>query len=303
MVTMNTKTLCLYVVLISVCSFVAGQEAKQIRWKFDVGDEFELKLAQTTGITTNIDTRRKQIGNEMMLLMDWKIESVEGESITILQSIRRIKLTINQPTKSGVQTTEVDTDNEDEAKELGRELLQQIQPLIGTEFTVVMTTRGEITDVVIPRASMGAIRKAPASMILRQVLTENGMKELLGQSAIVFPELGIKLGDDWQSTEDYSSPFGTIKKTNRYLYDGTKKRGTQSFDEFAVKTKITASGDNETQANIEDFSGSGRIWFAVDGDTIMESQFDNKMKTSRQYRDKIITSAVSTNINTKVQKK
>ena len=79
-----------------------------------------------------------------------------------------------------------------------------------------MNPRGEILDVEIPEQSMQAIREAPASMQIRQVLTKEGLSDLFGQSAIVFPEKSLSAGDTWIDQTEIKNEVGTIKKIDQF---------------------------------------------------------------------------------------
>ncbi len=290
-------------VTVAVASLIAGQETRQIRWQFEVGDEYQVLLEQTTKVTTNIDTRRKEIGNVMQLTMDWKIEAVDEDRITINQSIRRIHLKMDTPTKNGIRTTAVDTDAENEKSELSIELLKQVRPLVNSDFKVAMSTRGEVVDVTVPQESMEALRNAPASMRLREVLSVEGLKELIGQTAIVFPEQAIQQGDTWKTTAQIRNAFGMVERSNFYSFDGERERDEIAGLEFSLKSAIEVADPSVENAVIDEYSGSGSFWFAPQARTMLESRFENAMQTSRTYRDRTILTSVTTDVTMKVTEK
>ena len=294
------KSVC---IAIAVVGLVNGQEARQVRWQFAVGDEYQVVLEQQTAITTNIDTRRKEIGNVMQLTMDWKIEAVDENQITINQSIRRIHLKTDTPTKNGIRTTEIDTDAEEVKSELAQELLKQVRPLVNSDFKVTMSPHGEIMDVTVPQESMDALRNAPASMQLREVLSVAGLKELIGQAAIVFPDEAIKPGDTWKSMAQIKNAFGTVERHNTYTFGGAQERDGISGMEFSVKSEIEVAEPDDENALIDKYTGNGSFWFAPDAKTILESRFENSMQTRRTYRDRTILTSVSTEVSMEVTRK
>lgn len=290
------------ILILTACNHSTGQEARLIRWQLSEGSRYRVELKQSTAIKSSIDTREKQLGNEMLLLMSWKIESAKDDAFNITQSIDRVYLKISQPGKEGIQTTEIDTDNERGPGSFAGELLKQIQPLIGTKYLVSMTSRGEISEISVPPESMEALRNAPASMRLRQVLTREGLEDLIGQSAIVFPEQAIKAGDEWTTSQDITNALGKIRKTHRYVYNGEQDRNDAEAAGFSVSTVVEKLEPGENDATIDGFSGSGKIWFAPEENEILESSVENKMTTRRTYREKIIQTSVSSSISMRVSK-
>ena len=228
----------------------------------------------------------------MLLEMDWNVVSATDEQFEIEQTITRIRLTINTPNKSGVKTTTIDTESEGKTTELGASLLEQIKPLIGTKFNVSMTPRGEIAEVSIPKDSLAQIRLAPASMPIRELLTEKGLKDLIGQSAIVFPENSISAGEDW--TIDAGQKNTAFSKTNTVTFIGTSLSDGVDVHTFKVNTDITESSNGveqevepgTTKMTIQEFSGGGKIVFSPDGLVVVDSDMKNKMMTNRNYREK-----------------
>ena len=280
---------------------VAQDLEKQLRWNLEPDTSYEVELNQTTGIKTNIQNRTQEIGNEMTLLMNWTVSSAEDSTYKINQSITRIRLTVTAPSKGGVQITSIDTGSDEKTTEFGMRLLEQIKPLIETSFLVTMTDRGEIKEVEIPKESMEAIRSAPASMQLRQVISEQGLKELIGQSAIVFPQNRVKPGDQWESRNSVKNEFATITKKNQLKYDGSKEIDGSTFESVTLTTGITTSDISEGNS-IESFVGSGTILFSNENDTLLDSKIKNEMTTIRKYRDQKIKSTVNTDVSMKVTK-
>ena len=281
---------------------IAQDNQKQLRWSLQLDASYDVELKQQTGIKTNIQNRSQEIGNDMTLQMKWNVASVENSVYEINQSISRIRLKVTSPSKGGVQITEIDTGAENEkTTEFGARLLEQIQPLVGTQFVVTMTNRGEIKNVEIPKDSMEKIRSAPASMQLRQVVSEDGLKELIGQSAIVFPENALKPGDKWDTTDTVKNDFASITKNNQYTYNGASESDGAPSDSISVSTKIKAA-DVSDDNSIENFVGTGKIEFANESDLLLSSQIRNEMTTLRKYRDQKIKSTVTTDVSMRVTK-
>ena len=284
-------------------STMVGQEdSRKLRWNLKAGEKLEAVLTQDTNVSSSLNNRDQEIGNKMLLEMDWNIKTATANEFTIEQSIRRIKLTINAPGKGGVKITTVDTDSDQEPGQLAGQLLQQIRPLIGTTFMVFINARGEIVDVKIPDASMEVIRQAPASMQIRNVLTKEGLKELFGQSAIAFPENAVASGDSWTAESELKNELGDLQRTSEFTYVGSQEEAENKFDKIKVITEAKLT-NTKSETILDNFSGTGDILFAADSTRVLESRWKNSLTTSRNYRDKIIRSTVETTATLTVNRK
>lgn len=290
--------------LFCICFPAAAQDANSIRWTLQPGDNLQTTLEQTTEIETNIDTRKKKIGNDMLLIIDWQIDKVDGDRIEMTQSINRIKLQVHRPSKNAIETTLIDTESTNKpAPGLAVHLHAQIAKLVGTKFSVVMSTRGEVLTVKIPESSMARIRQAPASMTLRKLLTEDGLKDVLGQSAIIFPENNAD--NEWSVGSEAKNAMGKVARETSISYEGKTDRNEARVHTFAMKSsaEIAEPATTEDPPTMDDYSGWGSAWFANDANPVFESNFENRMNVSRKYRDQEIISTVSTTTKMRVVKK
>ncbi len=304
---LNTKNLAPLCLLWLICfswpgeSVWAQESGKKLRWKFEQGDKYDVELTQQTGIKTAIQNRSQEIGNEMLLSMKWTISKANDSDYVIDQSIERIKLTITAPSKGAVEITKIDTASTDKPTEFGERLLEQVRPLIGSVFSVAMTDRGEITNVEIPKPTMEALRAAPASMQLRELITEQGLKDLFGQSAIVFPEAAIESGATWNTSNSVKNELATVTKKSTFTYNGTEEADGLNFDSFSIDAEIESS-EVSAENSIDNFTGSGKIKFANNATTMLDSRISNAMTTMRKYRDQKIKTTVNTDVSMRVTK-
>ena len=163
-----------------------------------------------------------------------------------------------------------------------------------------MSNRGEIKNVDIPKASLEAIRQAPSSMQIRQVITADGLRELIGQSAIVFPESSVAKGESWDSQTKVTNALGDFNKTNKFTFDGPQSIDAGEYQQFTVTT--TVDEKMKEGAALKNFGGNGKIWFSADAPMILRSQTTNQMTSERRYRERIIESTVTTEIKMKVSR-
>ena len=281
-------------------SVAVSQSTDAVRWNLKQGEKLKVELQQDTGFKTNIGNRSQEVGNQMTMFVDWEVESAADDSFVIAQTITRIKLTVNIPDENGIQQTRLDTASDDQTGKLAEQLIEQINPLIGLKFQVTMSNRGEIKNVDIPKASLEAIRQAPSSMQIRQVITADGLRELIGQSAIVFPESSVAKGESWDSQTKVTNALGDFNKTNKFTFDGPQSIDAGEYQQFTVTT--TVDEKMKEGAALKNFGGNGKIWFSADAPMILRSQTTNQMTSERRYRERIIESTVTTEIKMKVSR-
>lgn len=300
----NSKLLvawALFFFISSTSSVTHGQDAEKFRWKLNAGDEFTVQLVQDTKIKSNIDQRVQEMANKMTLDMDWKVTDVNDDNTaTIAQTITRIRLQIVTPNEGGSQTIAVDTQDTSRQKELAKRLHKQVIALIDTKYNVSMSDRGGLLGVEIPKASLEALRGAPSSLQLRKVLTEDGLKDLFGQSAIVFPENELAKGDDWDSTAKVENSLGVFEKKNVYKYAGPEN-GSHRFN---IATELNQTADGKAGSKVISFAGSGQLMFNVDAGHVTESTITNKMNTeNNSYKETTINTVIDSKVSMKVNRK
>ena len=200
---------CLGTVLLTlITTSLVAQTPEPFRWKFAQGDAFKVDLSQTSVVTSTVDQRSRKTTNTMQMFMNWNVTEVDNENgtATLAQSIDRITLNMVTPTKGGEKVTKLDTDDTDKNRGLADKLAKQIGPLVGTTISVVLSDRGDIQSVTVPDETMEVLRQAPASMQLRRVFTEQGMKQIIGQSAMTLPADTVDVGQQWGNTSRNREP-------------------------------------------------------------------------------------------------
>ena len=123
----------------------------QAQWDLDKGDKFVVTLVQNSNTRTQVDARITSIQSDNQIVMDWNVTSVdENGDMTIEQSLKSIKLSVGDPAVPA-QAVKYDTaGTNNEISKTSRKLLEQVQPLIGLKFIVVMSKPGEIKTVTLP---------------------------------------------------------------------------------------------------------------------------------------------------------
>jgi len=231
-------------------------------WKLAAGDQFQVRLNQTSSADTKVGSRQTLIENATTLEMGWND---------------------SKPSKA---------------------LLKQIKPLIGLKFNVMMAESGEIKEVTLPPASAEIINQLPDTVRLRQLFSPQGLTEILGASAILFPEKAIESGGSWSDDKPVTTPLGAFTRKRIYTLVGKKtvdgKELTEIQMEPTLVPKQAAEKEESVQSSLEakliSFSGSGTLLVDAENGYLKSSSFENELKSERPYREKTIQTAVKNQI-------
>ena len=273
-------------------------------WKFEADTEFDVVLTQSTKIKSQVDSRVKNVDNQLTLNLNWKVNEVSDEgTATIEMTIASIQMRMQSMPNGVGKSIDIDTSSEAKKKGTEADLLKQLNPLVGAIVVIEISPRGEITKTEVPKDTLAALRNAPVSMKLRTILESDGIKDLFGQSAIVFPS-DLTEGKPWSTKNDLETGFGKFVATHTIEWTGNRNSGDNEIAQFKLSSSIDAvdeRGPNEPK--LVDFSGGGEFVFDVTEGHAVSSKSSNEMKTEQPYREKTIVTTVTTVVEMQINKK
>ncbi|MFK7766906.1 MAG: DUF6263 family protein [Mariniblastus sp.] len=309
MKTKTTKFALLAFALNLICQVQIANAQQDLKWQLTTGDQFTVTLVQTSDSKTNVDSRATEMNSSSTIVMDWNVTKVaDNGDATIQQELVSIKVDVGDPAIPA-QAVAYNTASEEKPSKTSRTLLKQVRPLIGLKFDVVMSARGEIKEVTLPQATADAIVKLPDAMKLKNLFSEKGLKDILGTSAIVLPEGNLKSGESWKEESSLVTPFGQFNRVRKYTFNGMKTVDGHELAEFtldATMEKIEETGAAQTPESIGKLlksAGSGILRLDVEGGYFTSSKINNEVQTERPYREKMITSVLTNEIQMRVEKK
>ncbi len=144
----------------------------------------------------------------------WEVKGVDKDgNAEMVQTIDRVKFQSMGPGGN----TEVDTAKAGDAPGTPELMTKLFRSMTGAPFTLKMTPRGEIRDLKVPAKIVDAFKDAgPAAAMLG---SDEGLKNLIGQSVVVFPEGAIAQGKSWQAVRKLPMPFGTMVMDTTYTLE------------------------------------------------------------------------------------
>ncbi|HEX5470516.1 MAG TPA: DUF6263 family protein, partial [Lacipirellulaceae bacterium] len=188
----------------------------------------------------------------------------------------RVKMKMTTP----VVGVDYDTKSDQPPTGLAAMIAPMYKAMIGADFEITMTARGEVKDVKIPQQVLTALKNSPNASALGDIGSAEGFKKMISQGALVLPQNPPKKGDTWSTKVEMKNPaFGIQTIETTYRYDGTKNiKGTKYAIihptlkmEFENQPKAAPKAQpqqppkqQQLQMKIKDQSSSGEVLFNIE---------------------------------------
>ena len=302
-------------VLVSVSNAIA--QSSGIQWKLNKGDEFAVVLMQNSISETTVDARETTVESATTIAMDWLVTEIDSNGdATVEQSLASVKLSVTGFTRKRKGDTAApslaisfDTAAPAGITNESKKLMNQIQPLLGLKFDVVMSPLGEIKKVTIPAGVTEQLNKMPDTQRLRNLFSKNGLKDILGAAAIVLPE-DLTVGQTWTVDSPTSTALGTFVRKRTYTFVGNRTVDGKELAEFSLAVALDPSKEAQTKtasssldSKLIEFIGSGTLLMDVENGFFKNSKIENRARSEKPYREKKIDTIVSNKIEMTVTKK
>lgn len=312
----NYMLLAACVAVVALCG-PAQAQSTDLKWNLSEGDQFEVTLTQNSNSETKVDARETTVDSTSTIQMDWEVRSVaDNGDATIEQSLRAVKLSVTGFTRkkkgataSPLLTVRFDTAAPAGATKESKKLMNQVQPLLGLKFDVVMSPSGQIKQVDVPPELAAQLEKMPDTQKLRALFSEQGLADIMGAAAVVIPK-DLAQGDSWSVESTPVTEMGTFERKRTYTFVGEKTISGTRMAEFSVDVSLepkAAEPDQASNTGLEskliDFSGTGVLMLDVDEGFFATSRNENRIHTEKPYREKTIETVATNLVETTVKKK
>ena len=275
------KLIC-FLAILTVADF---SQAQELSWKFKTGDKFRVKFDQLSNSNTDVLERKVAIKNLVEMEVLWQVAEVDDKgTATIVQVINWAKMEMTNTNPDG-GTKSIKVDSREEPKgPVATQMLKDIAPVVGIDKKVKfkMSAVGEISGFEIPKETMESIRKAPSSMSIRKIFSDEGMNSLFGPASVKLPGGASEKGKTWDSSRELTSDLG--KFTQKFVYT-IADSSDQNTSVINVNCETKRKGKNKSKVEIKSQSGTGTIRFNLTDGYLSESKFKTEIETETPYRD------------------
>jgi len=303
------------VVLMGPCALAGLAQEPSLRWKFEKGQTFEFDVSQSTTIETEVDLVKQSLETATDLKTSWTVQEVDpAGTAQIKLVIQSAHLKVTMPLASGgVRTLDVDTaaTAANEPNELEADAMANLKAVAGREILLTIDSRGQISKVELDAATKDALRQAPQSMQIRQLLTDDGLREMFASGAPPMPESGIQPGGQWIVEQKFASAAGTFVREQTLTWVG--KESFQNVPQEKIELKAVLKELDPTAVNqaanadvkkpqIKAQSTTGTIWFDAQRGMITHGTVDASLTTTAPYREKTITVQLKSHVDLTVRR-
>ena len=132
----------------ALCLSASHAQETSLAWKFEQGDQFDVKTTKVSERTSTLDSRISTIRSEVTLEFSWTVNSVDDAgNATITQELTRFSIDIGDPAVPVQAITYASDDVPADLPSTMRKLQRKSKPLIGLKCVLKMGSSGEITSV------------------------------------------------------------------------------------------------------------------------------------------------------------
>jgi hypothetical protein len=231
--------------------FASAQSAAAqttLRYKFKQGEKLNYVLQMKGDMAMNVMGREFKVDMGQTFDVTWNVASVDQSGkAKITQTFDRIRFNMEGP------TAKLEYDSK-EGKEpegpVGKIMGPLFSALVGAEISMSMDAQGKISDVKVPEKLAQAAKGLAGTPGLGQMLSEEGLKQMMDQSGLLLPAKPISKGATWDQKFESKSPGGTMKVESTNTYDGPVAKDGKQLEKITLKPKITLEADPNAPAKI-----------------------------------------------------
>ena len=262
---------------------IPAQGQTPLRWKLKPGESLAVTIDQTTDSDVSFSGKKAKTTIELKLVLGWNIIAADNAGFKIRQSIDQIqqKLTTQQ-----AGTIEFDSSSKAKPTGQSRDLAEALRPLIGAEFDMTMTPRGEITTVEPANEAAKALFAGLEGGQNADATARVTVDQMLRRPLLVLPDRPINVGETWSVSSERPTVAGPLKIDTTYKLAGVSNQNGQPTAQIAMSANFTSAPGG--QLTIKSPEHGGDIQFAVDDGRLIKTKQNQKLITERPYRETTI---------------
>jgi hypothetical protein len=275
------------VLLSTVVSTAAADTT--LRWKFAPGQKQTYAMTQKTSMKMELQGNPVKTSYTQTTDITWEVKAVDKDGIAdMVQTIDRVRFEMMAPTGK----VDVDTAKESDAPGTPELMSKLFRSMAGSPFSMKMTPRGEVRDLTVPAKLVDAFKNAgPAAQM---VGSEESLKNLIGQSVVVFPEAGIAEGNTWQATRKLPMPFGTMVMDTTYTLE--PPTGPVANIGINVKAAIEPKEGSPLEIKVTSQDTKGHYRFDNAAGNLKSSEVNQKMSMKLMAQGQEIAQDLESNV-------
>ncbi|MGC8639074.1 MAG: DUF6263 family protein [Isosphaeraceae bacterium] len=272
-----------------LCAIAAGPaaSAESLRWKLKAGESLRYTMVQEISQQMKLPDRDLKQTTNLTVNLHWSVKSVASDGVAeMTQTIDRVRLKVDAPDTS----FEFDSQNPKGPEgPIATQLTPLLKALVGVEFNVRMNPRGQFIEVKVPQKLVESLRQAGPPGAAGGMLSEEGIKNLISQVSLTFPEEDLEKGKSWSSRSRFPIPkVGTLVMDRTFTYQGSDPKAAD-LRQVSLKSsvKLEPTGDSNEAVKITSHDGKGEFTFDPQAGRILSTRVNDllRMTLSVQGQD------------------
>ena len=233
---------CLTAVVAFSSAVTASAAETTLRWKFATGQKRAFVVNQKIAMAAEVQGQKIESSFSQTTETSWQIKGVDKDGTAdMVQTIDRIKFQMMAPGGK----VEADTADPQDTPGPAQAVSKLFRAMIDVPFTMKVTPRGEFRDFAVPQKLVEVFRDAgPAAAMFAN---QDSLKNLFGNSMLLFPEAALSQGKSWKESRKMEMPFGTMAMDMKY----TLESPSGSIENIGVDAKVDLVPKADTPAEIK----------------------------------------------------
>lgn len=225
------RFLAVWIMLFGLIAPVLGQDAIELKWKFEKDKPFYQTMTTETKQTMKIMGMDIVQNQAQTFIFSWTPkEQDKDKNWIILQKIEGVKMDVE------IAGNKISYDSTKDTA-AGNPLAEFFKALIGSEFKLTVSPDLKVIKIDGRDEFIKKLIQTNQQMepLLKQILSEEALREMADPAFAAYPAKPVKKGDSWERTSKLNmGPVGSYDTVYKYTYEG--KEG--NLEKISVDTTL-----------------------------------------------------------------
>ncbi len=261
-------TVCFTAAALLLCAANASAQTT-LRWKFKTGQVFEQTITQEIKTSVAVGEKNMEVAVSQVIDATFTIGNVDDKGVAdVTQEMKRIRMKL-----TGMMNGELDSDSAEAPSGPVASLAPAIKSMAKAKFQMKMTPLGEIKEVELSKDAVEGLKSLPNAGQLSNMLSKEGLAEMVKKGAHPMPGGPVKVGDSWTTNMEVGvGAVGKMASQTKLTYAGPEKVGdkplerinlevTAKLEKAAAKPAEKAPAQAVPDVTITDQKSQGKLYF------------------------------------------
>lgn len=295
MVAMNGRTWFAGVVGFALAVLLQGAELSaqvQLKYRYSPNQTLYYELKQSLVTTSLIEGQEIENTLSQNLQMGTHVDSVNADgSAQVSKRIYRIQMEATHPRQD--EPIRYDSNQQQDLPGPFRMIADSLSQLVNRDIQMLVSETGETSQVRLPEDMERKLAASPVDLAGNN--TPEGIKKMISQGSVIFPERPVQLNQSWTRDLNTALPFGTMTSTIQLTYAGLTKEGLHRINATS-KISLTPKEGNPFQVTMRAADGRGIYLFDADRGCIYASALKQTMDLEMTAAGQTLQQKVVTDI-------